>query len=1147
MATAPQIALRDGSGFTQNLVFTTNREAVTVTGTVTVDTAAVQISVSGGAWVSDPTLIKISLSVFTVPNPDNYPTGMVLDMGVNTIRLRTIDIVGTVSAPSTATITRVADTLITATQIPSGIRVQRRRNTVELMAGFPQDALVPSLPTGKLKFLGFNFYASASPGGTTGYFKVNDAPITTSSTTYTEDVFASVPIVAMWADSAYKALRIRITEEDEFGQTLSERINQKLDISTYVASSRFNATFESYRLNTFASFLHDRNGGPNIINSEQFAGVPDTSPLYYVVTGLYYDTSVYMEIETPQSQEVLAQPLLLDTTLYDLPGRTQLQVVTAYIAMITRVNSEIALIPGSTTRDVSIDPFASETERLWFLADFIHRSQSFLTLLQIDDVNADGISDPVAGSTYKQALKAALGLNTDTAVQSLIDQQFDKLANNHHCPRLSGRPSVGQVVFYTATRPATDQPIPAGQIVSSSADSSTGTAAWNFRIGGSYVLPAASADAFYNFDTKQYEVTADVVATTNGLAGNLPAGSIRNASGLSGFSVTNREATVFGDDKESNADLAARAMLAFVSVDTGTEGGYQATAAASIGVVKAIVVKSGDALMMRDYDDVRGKHIGGKVDIWFQGLRERQVSEKFAFAFEIARDIRVEIIDLPNLILRVLDSGVTPDTPIIEILTNLIQGLGVHNATTGQDYDLTGVVILDYETFQINTAIPQPTTHIDDILTADYRYRVVNTFYPTFQPVRRVVSVVGEIAGALDPATNYDLYKTDDPLLEGESVLAKNYLAVHQYNGKPSGDQITINNETHVLIGAVQEPLLSIGINTQTLRVFNEARSVEYDGPSALSPDFEIIEGTPTTPVRIQRAAVSAIVSGQTVSVDYVHDENLTMTYVVNDQLQELQQVINLKRHATADVLVKQAVRNPLDIETTVQLRRGATKENTDPLIRSNVSRVTNQKLIGEGTAQSNIDSAISDTTGVGYNVLPMARMAYSDGAQKLREQILSTSARVPTLDIGANAVFIFSDALEYPTTNGGGLTTEHKGVFQDDLAMTLAPSILQVGDSTNGAYIIGAGGAVIVGYSDDATLIAAGFTTAAQITAERLRRTANHVVVSLLAINGDTPANHTYACSYVVRGDSGSHDITSSQVEYIDLGDLVITYRAAT
>src|SRR6185436_6322132 len=97
---------------------------------------------------------------------------------------------------------------------------------------------------------------------------------------------------------------------------------------------------------------------------------------------------------------------------------------------------------------------------------------------------------------------------------------------------------------------------------------------------------------------------------------------------------------------------------------------------------------------------------------------------------------------------------------------------------------------------------------------------------------------------------------------------------------------------------------------------------------------------------------------------------------------------------------------------------------------------------------------------------------------------------------------------------------------------------------SANQAYIIGSDGAVIAGYSDDATLIGEGFLVD-QLEGERLRRTANHVTLSLsgAGIPQDDPANHTYQVSYVVRGD----DIVATEVEFIDLGSFTITYREAT
>jgi hypothetical protein len=1153
MASAPQIALRDGTGFTTNLVFTTNQEAVVLTGTVGVDTAAIQVSINGAAFVSDPTLVLLDLLTFTIPNPASYPSGLLLDFGVNTIAIRTIDIVGGVSATSTAVITRVSILSDTGATIPTGVSVRRRRDTVDILAAVPVPTVsflgnVATVIPLTLDFLGFNFYASSSPGGSTGYFKVNERPVL-STTLFSETVFTTFSDQTSWTDPTYTYVRVKVTEEDAFNNVLNERLNRVYLTSSFTDNLRFSSTLENYRLDQYVYFRHNRAGGAGITNSDQFTGVDDTQPLYYVVTGVYYDKTNNKEIETSYSQEVLGAPLVIDTTIRDLPGRTQFQVTLDYLTQVQQVNSSIALIPGSTTRDVSIDPFASEAERIWFIVDFVHRSQSFLTLIQVDDVNGTGVSDAVASSAYKQALKAALGLPDDASVQNLIDQQFDKLAANENKKRLPGRPAVGQAVVYTNAKPTQDIVVPAGSFVSTDSDPTNNLSSVRFRIGGSYTLPAANASAFYNFDTKRYELIVDIVAENTGSTGNRSAGTIKNITGVSGVSVTNTESTVFGTDRESNADLATRAQLAYSSVDTGTEGGYAATAAEEIGIIKAKVVKSGDPLMMRDYDPVRGKHIGGKVDIWVQGLRERQVSDTFAFTFEIARDIQCAIIDLTNLVFRVLDSRVTPTTPIVEVLNNPAQGLGVRNATTGLTYDLTGVTILDYQTFKINTAIAQPVTHIDDVIIADYRFRVINQFRFTLQPVRRVVSVVGEVSGPLDTTLGYDLYKTDDPLLTGESTIAQDYLSINQVSGVPSGNTLTVNDEAHVLVGFVQEPLLSIGINTETIRVFNQARTIEYSGPSAVSPDFDIIVGTATTPVKIVRTAASTISNGQQVSVDYVHDENFTVTYVVNDLLLELQQTVNVRRHVTADVLVKQAVENPIDIETTIQLLKGSTKDKVDPAVRTGLSNELDSKTIGQGIAQSDIIRVIDSTTGVDYSPVPYAKTAYANGSRKLRESILSTYLALPTLAIGANVAYILTNPLQYPTTDGGGTKTQHKGVFQDDVSMALASTLSQVAFAPKQAFIIGATGAVIAGYTDDATLIAAGYTTPETRAAALLQRTANHIIVSMsgAGLPPDNPGNHAYAASYVINGDKGAHDISAAMVEFITLGDFTITYRSAT
>jgi hypothetical protein len=101
MATAPQILARDGT-YTQNPVLTTNQRFLELSGTVDASTIDIQVSVNGGPYQSDPTLVLLNGTTFQVPNPTAYPDGLTLQLGVNIIALRAIDLVGGVSASSIA-------------------------------------------------------------------------------------------------------------------------------------------------------------------------------------------------------------------------------------------------------------------------------------------------------------------------------------------------------------------------------------------------------------------------------------------------------------------------------------------------------------------------------------------------------------------------------------------------------------------------------------------------------------------------------------------------------------------------------------------------------------------------------------------------------------------------------------------------------------------------------------------------------------------------------------------------------------------------------------------------------------------------------------------------------------------------------------
>src|SRR5690606_6169989 len=146
------------------------------------------------------------------------------------------------------------------------------------------------------------------------------------------------------------------------------------------------------------------------------------------------------------------------------------------------------------------------------------------------------------------------------------------------------------------------------------------------------------------------------------------------------------------------------------------------------------------------------------------------------------------------------------------------------------------------------------------------------------------------------------------------------------------------------------------------------------------------------------------------------------------------------------------------------------------------------------------------------------------------------------------NAVYLLTQELPFKTSNGGGPPTLHKGVFKDELIMTGSNSLNIVGRNPNQSYMIGRLGAVIDGYSDDATLANEGYDVDERVEA-RIIRTANRVVVSLNAGASppDTPNLHTVAASYIVNGDKDTKDIEVSSIEVLVPGEITITYRAAT
>lgn len=1174
MVATPQIIGPDGVS-RETTIFSTTMSSRFFEGTMAVDTVDMQISIRGAAFTSDPDLIVFEGTSFRFPNPVAFPEGLELVAGVNVVEVRSISFSGAVSAPARveATLVQEADIGLIGTP-PSNVSVEQLDDSVEVRVERVNDAT----------FRGINFYASRfQGGGATGYQRINVETVTdfeivqeTSNidslqtdnavatnpdgTPAADPLFLQVKQVQTRTNEAIEDLEdIVLTPEVAAAITYQEQENliktdfvEIVEVPENTTIIRTTLSIDSVVSRAFFGFVHNRQFGPSNVPSTvpigEFASTPITESLFYVTTAVFFDSARQVEIESAFSTEVVGRPVLIQNNVGTFPSPSRISIVQTTIDAITRTTPQVAVQPGAVIRDTVVDPMSNEVTRLRLLVDFLYRIQSFDTLLQIDGIEPNGSSTPVARSPYKQALGRVFETQNLADVQTIIDTAFEQLASRNGVFRLAGIRARGFVTFFRRSRPTATLFIPLGTIVASGGV--------QFATTTDASIPINNVGAFFNPSTGFYQISVPVEAQTPGTAGNLGAGQIRTiVTSISGLSVTNPNATFGGRNQETNLQLAVRARRALAAVDSGTEEGTLQVAANVAGVLDVRVVAAGDPLMQRDFDPDYNKHVGGKVDVWARGEALGNVTDTFAFTFDVATDVQFVVIGNPlQFVFRALDVRLSESNPIAEMLDNQAIGIGFRNATTGSFFNLTDVQILDYRTIQLSSNVVQPTVAFGNILLGDYRYVTSMRFTFPRQPVNAVVSVTGQVSGEL-PTSNYLFVRPDDPLINGQSTRASSYLEVLQVNGVPSGAAISIQSEQHIMLGEFDEFLDNLGANVLTIAVFNSDRTILYRGPEDPSgiSDYVIDQGTQTIPAAIRRTPNSQILSGETVLVDYEHAENFTVQYQTNFVIPTLQEALDLKKHLTADVLGKAAIPAPVDVTATIVTNSGTRTSSVDTNVRTNITTFLRALPMGAAVRQSDIAAVIDNTRGVSYLELPLRKLARSAGSLAVRETIPSSAGDV-TVILGTTSLpfstetvktWLLENPLDNPTTQGGGDGTQFTGVFIDDATMTLQltdPQALK--DAPNRAFIIGDEGLSIPNYSDDTTIQTQfpAANTAAEIEQIRRNLTANRILVSLAA--ADRPELHAFTATYTVAFvEQRTQDLEAGPIEFFEVGNLIFTY----
>lgn len=1088
MSYSLKIVKPDGVSSSTSTTYSTDKEEIKINGLVE-GYDKITISFLGIDFTSEGVENDIDINGTSWVFP-NTVEGIDAEQGENTLLITAEDTATGQSTTLTLVIITNMETSETRPEPPINIKTNRALNNVEIY--WTHD------PTSEIKY--YNIYASTiSGGGTNGYTLLNSIPIDpitygkrTEKVTSLVDFNSDIPTI----DADPNILTIQALQNDSVSDIGTQEIAENVE------RLRVTSNISSIELETIVTYSHNRRE-PNPATTNQvggFTNLGDNVPLYYVVTSVKFVNDG--ELESSFSLEVGAAPIDLQLVNTTLPNVSDQQLTEELIASVYDADPNASVQGGSAIRDLFIDPIVSEISRVRVVMDFCYKATNFISLNDIDDPTNSGDSLPVENSTYKQLLQEALYLDTSVQMQNLIDLCFDRLASNLGIKRRAGVVARGEVTFYTTTPPPYDLSIPIGQIVSGGGA--------RFRVLETGTIPTDQAPSFYNPLTRRYEITLAVQATTPGIGGNLTSNQITSGAPV-GLRVTNTAPTFGGTDRETNQQLTARAMTYISSVDVGTRAGYERVARESAGVSGYQVIDADNPYMVRDNGQ------GGKVDIWVRGEILSRVTDVYAPSYQAIRGSRFVPLNGEGTY-KFQASDATLEKPLYQMIDRVNQ-LGLKNQTTGEWFDLTGALITEGKIITLDSTIPQPTYRMTDIILGDYRTDVTNKVILDRQPARLVESV--RKADGTD--LTYTFYKTEDPLVHGQSSKAQDYVIIEN-DGEDkilevSGEQITLNE-------LYPETLANRGVDTTTI-VVKDSSGTELISPlTSATPDYIVdVEGDLTT---IRRTSSSNISSSQTVFVDYEYLENIVVTYQTNLVVSNLQLEIEEQKHMGADVLVKEVTSVRVNIKGLIYINKGASPSTVDTIVRATLTSRITQEPLGGSLFPSDIIRELDFIPGIDYVSLPLTQLSLSQGDQILRESVNPTvPVEITDFTNSSHKVWLMDIDLSHVPESGGG---DNARVFLDGQEI----EYLKVGQRESASNWYGIKGSIV-------GLEKAYVNTDGVLT--EIPNSARKLMVSLPL--GKTPLDYDLEVNYTCGSGEGiMGEIRLNQFSYFEVGELSFTYE---
>ena len=1023
------------------------------------------------------------------PDSNTTPEGIDLNQGANTFLITANDSQTSNTTSFTIIVISSIDSNTAKPTPPLNIKAERADDNV-VLSWVHTDSEISS----------YNVYASTtSGGGTDGYRQINKIPIDPISYGFKSEKVTSV--VDFSSD-------LKAIEEDPNLLTIKAQQNTTewsigtQEIAESISRLRVATNVSSIELETKVSFKHNRTSlnSATTVEIGEFASLNANIPLYYVVTAVKFIDN--QSVESRFSVEVGSAPINLQLVNTTLPNVTDSQLTESLISSIYDADPTASAHAGSAIRDLFIDPVVSEISRIRVLLDFCYKATNFVSLNDIDDPTGLGESIFVSNSSYKQLLKEAYFLDTDTQVQNLIDICFDRLASNLGIVRLSGQVARGEATFFSRSLPTFDLIVPIGQLLSGGGA--------RFRTLQSGTISVTEAPNFYNPITRRYEITLPIQAETAGLGGNLTSGQITSGAPL-GLNVTNSASTFGGSTRETNQELMTRAMTYISSVDVGTKAGYERVARESAGVLGYEVIDADSQYMVRDNDQ------GGKVDIWVRGEMLSRVTDVYAPSYRSRKDSRFIPIQSEGSY-KFQASDATLENPLFKMIDRT-GTFGLKNQTNGEFFDLTGSTISEGKILILDDTIPQPTYRMTDIILGDYRTDVTSKVVLDRQPVRQVISV--RKADGTD--LSYTFYKTEDPLVQGQSSKAQDYIII---DNDGLEKVISITAEEQTLNELYAETLSNRGIDITTI-VVKDSNGNTFASPlTSATPDYVIeVNGDLTT---IRRTTSSTITSSKTVLVDYEYLENITVTYQTNLVVSNLQLEVDEQKHMGADVLIKEVSPVRVNVKGLVYLEQGAAASSVDSVIKASIFNLITETTLGGRLYPSDFIREIDSVRGVSYVSVPLTELSLSEGDQILREKVTPTiPVEITEFTSSSHKVWLMDVQLDHVPASSGGSNVR---VFLNRKEI----DTLSLGQRELSSNWIGTKGSVVG--LEKAYVSSGGVLT-------EIPNSARKLMLSLPL--GETPLDYDIEVNYTCGDGTGVvGEIRLNEFSYFQVGDLSFTYE---